>query len=218
MKRFVLTLFAVVVTAVVSFSAGEARADGFDAAYYAQRYPDVVAVLGTDPAALYNHYLTYGINEHRFQNAAEEASGQPAQPAAPAPAPEPARPVIPPDTYVDVDIENQTMTYYENGNVKLQSPCVTGDIGKGRGTPRGTFAITVCAKSKYLIGPTWKVWVDRWMRFTSGGCGLHDASWRSSFGGDIYKTNGSHGCVNLPHDTAIALYDMVCVGTPVVVH
>ena len=51
MKRFVLTLFAVV-GAVVFFSAGAARADGFDAAYYAQRYPDVVAVLGTDPAAL----------------------------------------------------------------------------------------------------------------------------------------------------------------------
>ncbi|MBR6452635.1 MAG: L,D-transpeptidase, partial [Lachnospiraceae bacterium] len=56
-----------------------------------------------------------------------------------------------------------------------------------------------------------------WMRF-SGNCGLHDASWRKAFGGDIYLHNGSHGCVNLPHDMAVALYDRVGIGTVVVVH
>ena len=37
-------------------------------------------------------------------------------------------------------------------------------------------------------------------------------------GGDIYTYNGSHGCVNLPHDVALKLYDMVDIGTMVVVH
>ena len=55
------------------------------------------------------------------------------------------------------------------------------------------------------------------MKFT-GAVGIHDASWRSKFGGDIYKYNGSHGCVNLPHDVALNLYDMVDIGTMVVVH
>ena len=57
--------------------------------------------------------------------------------------------------------------------------------------------------------------VKYWMAFYEGQ-GLHDASWRSSFGGNIYKHNGSHGCVNIPLDKAEALYDMVEVGTPVV--
>ncbi len=118
-------------------------------------------------------------------------------------------------TYIDVDIANQTLTYVEDGNVILSSPVVTG--GPGNSTPKGVFAINYTKDGKYLNGPTWHVWVDRWMRF-SGNCGLHDATWRKDFGGEIYKTNGSHGCVNLPHDVALQLYDMVSVGTTVVVH
>jgi lipoprotein-anchoring transpeptidase ErfK/SrfK len=39
------------------------------------------------------------------------------------------------------------------------------------------------------------------------GQGLHDAPWRSEFGGTIYQTNGSHGCINLPADAAKVIYD-----------
>lgn len=56
------------------------------------------------------------------------------------------------------------------------------------------------------------------MKFTNNSIGLHDASWRKSYGGEIYKTNGSHGCVNLPKEAAYQLYDMVNVGTSVIVH
>ena len=38
----------------------------FDAVYYATTYPDVVAALGADEVALYNHYVNYGINEGRL--------------------------------------------------------------------------------------------------------------------------------------------------------
>lgn len=37
----------------------------FDPAYYAETYPDVVAILGTDSQALMNHYLEYGMKEGR---------------------------------------------------------------------------------------------------------------------------------------------------------
>ena len=49
-----------------------------------------------------------------------------------------------------------------------------------------------------------------------GGIGIHDASWRSKYGGEIYKTNGSHGCINTPYNEVSALYDMVEIGTPCV--
>ena len=121
-------------------------------------------------------------------------------------------------TYVDVDIANQTMTLYVNGMSVLTSPCVTGTPKNNRSTPTGAFYIMEKIPGKRLKGDTWDVWVDRWMKFTKGAVGLHDASWRKKFGGNIYKTNGSHGCVNLPTDVAYSLYDLVVVGTPVIVH
>ena len=118
-------------------------------------------------------------------------------------------------TYVDVSIDTQTLTYFVNGAPVLVAPTVTGS--PGRSTPRGVFAIDSMIPGKYLTGPTWHVYVNRWMRF-SGNCGIHDANWRKSFGGEIYKHNGSHGCVNIPYDQAVALYNMVVIGTPVIVH
>ena len=46
--------------------------------------------------------------------------------------------------------------------------------------------------------------------------GLHDAYWRSRFGGEEYKRNGSHGCVNLPPENAQKLYRYVEAGMPVI--
>ena len=120
-----------------------------------------------------------------------------------------------PATYIDISIDNQTLVYYVNGNPVLVTPCVTGK--PGRSTPKGVFAINSCVPGKYLNGPTWHVWVNRWMRFC-GNVGIHDASWRKQFGGEIYKSNGSHGCVNIPSDQANLLYSMVGVGTTVIVH
>lgn len=38
----------------------------FNAVYYATKYPDVAAAIGTDAQALYNHYITYGQKEMRI--------------------------------------------------------------------------------------------------------------------------------------------------------
>ncbi|SFH70917.1 hypothetical protein SAMN04487830_10614 [Pseudobutyrivibrio sp. OR37] len=46
----------------------------FDAKYYAEKNADVVAVLGTDPATLLNHYMTSGIYEGRDASATFNAS------------------------------------------------------------------------------------------------------------------------------------------------
>jgi lipoprotein-anchoring transpeptidase ErfK/SrfK len=48
--------------------------------------------------------------------------------------------------------------------------------------------------------------------------GIHDASWRSTFGGTIYKTNGSHGCINAPRSIVTKIYDEIEAGTPVVAY
>ena len=55
-----------------------------------------------------------------------------------------------------------------------------------------------------------------WMPF-NGGVGFHDAPWRSEFGGDIYLTSGSHGCINMPASSAAQLYDLIDESIPIVV-
>ena len=59
--------------------------------------------------------------------------------------------------------------------------------------------------------------VSFWMPF-NGGIGIHDANWRYEFGRNIYMTNGSHGCVNMPPEMAGKLFELISAGTPVVVH
>lgn len=50
------------------------------------------------------------------------------------------------------------------------------------------------------------------------GVGLHDAKWRSRFGGGIYENDGSHGCINLPAAFAEQLFNKVRRGTPVIIY
>ena len=57
------------------------------------------------------------------------------------------------------------------------------------------------------------------MPFVGNMVGLHDASWQSYWGPEVYKTlDGSHGCVNLPPDIAEWCYGWIDVGTPVITH
>jgi lipoprotein-anchoring transpeptidase ErfK/SrfK len=218
-KTLLLILLTVAITIFTfTINAKAEAATGFDPVYYANEYPDVVNALGTNPTLLYQHYVIFGVKEGRYQNQYEEdnklvnTSGLNVNTAYA------IQPIPGYTNYVDIDISDQVVTYFENGVIKMQTPCVTGlDNGK-RNTPYGTFKILTKTPGKRLKGKTWNCWVDRWMRFTNNSIGLHDASWRSSFGGEIYKTNGSHGCVNLPKDAAYQLYDLVSVGTTVIVH
>ena len=68
-----------------------------------------------------------------------------------------------------------------------------------------------------LNGDNYSTPVNYWMPF-NGNVGLHDATWRKSFGGDIYLTSGSHGCVNLPFDKAREIYNIVDKTMPIIVY
>ena len=52
----------------------------------------------------------------------------------------------------------------------------------------------------------------------NGNVGMHDASWRSEFGGELYVTNGSHGCINLPTEKAAKIFETVEKGEAVFVY
>lgn len=117
--------------------------------------------------------------------------------------------------YVEIDLGNQTVYLVENGEITYQSKCVSGNLRKGRRTPEGIYSITYKQKNAILKGQDYASPVKYWMPFNKG-IGLHDANWRNKFGGVIYKNNGSHGCINLPIDSAKVFFENVETGTPVI--
>ena len=114
--------------------------------------------------------------------------------------------------YIVVSICNQTLKYYEYDELVLSSKVVTGINGK---TPIGNFKVLNKARDIILKGKDYESFVSYWIAFKGVAFGFHDASWRSQFGGTIYKYNGSHGCVNMPYSKVQKLYNMVSIGTPV---
>ena len=104
-----------------------------------------------------------------------------------------------------------------NGMRVLADNCVTGDAKKGYHTTVGIHQITFKDTNRTLKGSYGEAFVKYWMRFTAGGQGLHDAGWRRNFGSQIYVSNGSHGCVNLPRETAATIFANSYVGMPVIV-
>ena len=124
-------------------------------------------------------------------------------------------------TYVEVDLTAQHVYMVKDGAVVWDAPCVTGNLSKKYDTPEGIYSLDYKARDRVLRGEKkedgtyeYESPVSYWMPF-NGGIGLHDANWRSKFGGTIYQYSGSHGCVNLPPNKVPALYDLVYKGIPV---
>ena len=127
-------------------------------------------------------------------------------------------------TYAEVDLTNQHMFYFQDGQCVMQSSIVTGNPNKGHATPQGVYTLAYKAPNQVLRGKKlpdgtyeYESPVSYWMPF-NGGIGFHDATWQSAFGGARYLTYGSHGCVNMPVSAAAQLYGLIQAGVPVVCH
>ncbi|WP_029232064.1 L,D-transpeptidase [Butyrivibrio sp. VCB2006] len=121
------------------------------------------------------------------------------------------------DTYIEVDMNQQHLYYYVDGTLNMDMPVVTGNINRGRSTPAGVFDIYNKRYHTYLRGVDYVSYVNYWLGVNKG-VGIHDANWRSEFGDEIYKTDGSHGCINCPEEKISVLWEVAEVGTPVILH
>lgn len=119
------------------------------------------------------------------------------------------------NSYVEADLTNQHLYLYQDGEVVLETDFVSGKISNGSGTPAGIFGITYKTRDAVLRGRDYETPVKYWMPFY-GNYGMHDANWRGAFGGDIYLSNGSHGCINLPPSMAEQIYQYMSKGFPVI--
>lgn len=131
-----------------------------------------------------------------------------------------------PERYIDVDLSAQKAYFVDGAQVLWSADIVTGQPNLNRSTPTGVWQITSRKSGDInLKGPTkedgqpeWDSHVNFWMGVVGNIVGFHNAPWRSSFGGKIYQSNGSHGCINLSYQNGQKLYELVKIGDVVVVH
>lgn len=121
-------------------------------------------------------------------------------------------------SYIIVSLSYQTVWAYIGNDEIVEAPVITGRPSMP--TPRGLFYIQPSKESpSVLIGEDYKSPVQYWIPFLGNSYGLHDSPWQTSgYGGELYQTLGSHGCVNTPYYAVETLYNTFPIGTPVVVY
>lgn len=119
------------------------------------------------------------------------------------------------NTYVEINLTKQHLWFYKNGNLIVDGDIVTGNANSKYSTPPGTYQLVYKERNATLTGPNYATPVAFWMPF-NGDIGIHDATWRATFGGNIYQSDGSHGCVNAPYNLAESIFSNIDAGAPVI--
>jgi lipoprotein-anchoring transpeptidase ErfK/SrfK len=119
------------------------------------------------------------------------------------------------NTYVEINLTTQHIWFYNDGVLITEGPMVSGNADSQHATPAGIYSLTYKEKNAVLRGENYAAPVSYWMPF-NGDIGIHDATWRSKFGGEIYLTDGSHGCINTPYSVASKIFEYITQGAPVI--
>lgn len=127
------------------------------------------------------------------------------------------------NTYIEISIGRQYMWFYKDGQLIVETPVVTGTANGRHDTPRGVYEAWLMESNRFLIGNNddgskYKVPVKYWIQLDYTGVGIHDTYYRGSYGGNIYKYNGSHGCINTPLGNVSKIYSNLEKGTPTIIY
>lgn len=117
---------------------------------------------------------------------------------------------------IETDKTRQTVWGFENSEEFLESACVTGNVAQGYDTPVGIFYVTEKARNGKMT--LYGLSEYKYLIAYDGNYCFHDSSWRYDYGGDIYKTAGSHGCTNMPEEGARILYEHSYLGMLVLIY
>ncbi|MDD3338809.1 MAG: L,D-transpeptidase family protein [Lachnospiraceae bacterium] len=119
-------------------------------------------------------------------------------------------------TYVEVDLGKQHMYYYKNGSLIFEADFISGlPSDPDRKTPEGIYQLYYKQRDHVMKAAdgSYETPCSYWMPF-NGGIGFHDAIWQTEgFGGNLYETRGSHGCINMSLENAAKLYDLISAKT-----
>jgi lipoprotein-anchoring transpeptidase ErfK/SrfK len=119
------------------------------------------------------------------------------------------------NTYVEINLTTQHIWLYKDGILMVEGPIVSGTANSKYATPSGTYGLTYKERNAILRGENYAAPVSYWMPFNQD-IGIHDATWRSNFGGQIYIADGSHGCINTPYNVASTIFEYINQGSPVI--
>lgn len=122
--------------------------------------------------------------------------------------------------YSEVDLSAQEVFVYKKGKLVFSTTCITGKATPDRITRTGVYDIKEKKLTKTLTGADYSVPTRYWTRIMWTGTGYHYSS-RGDWGNwspTYYKTNGSHGCVNLTLSDARSVYNNTKIGDPVFIH
>lgn len=119
------------------------------------------------------------------------------------------------EDYVEVNLSKQYLWFYRKGKLVTEGAIVSGTVANGHATPPGVYSIDYKQANAILRGPGYACPVSFWMPFYNG-MGIHDATWRGQFGGQIYQYNGSHGCINSPYSLAEKIFEQMEPKIPII--
>lgn len=124
------------------------------------------------------------------------------------------------ENYTEISIKDQKVYVFRKGKVVFSCRCITGLPVEGRSTPTGAFYIKEHREEYTLTGADYSTPVTNWVRITWTGTGFHPATWQpwSSWNKELYKTRGSHGCINLAVPDAAKIYKLTKYREAVFIH
>jgi len=136
-----------------------------------------------------------------------------------------------PDKAITISLGEQVIRAYEHGQQVFWSYTTTGRPGLE--TDPGSFKV-YWKVSPWTMHSPWPKGSPYWypdskvqmVMWFNGGDGIHDAYWRSRYGpgtnGPHYdptgEDTGTHGCVNVPYNNMVWLWNWTPTGTPVIVY
>ena len=124
-------------------------------------------------------------------------------------------------TYSEVDISEQMVYVFQNGQVVYSAKCVTGlPSDATRSTKTGCWYIKDKKLEYTLTGADYTTPTKYWVRITWTGTGYHymnRSDW-DKWSPELYKTRGSHGCVNLQLEDDKNIYNLVSMRDMVFIH
>lgn len=120
--------------------------------------------------------------------------------------------------YIDINVKQQILSIFENGN--LVNSFLVSSGKKGMDTPPGEYQIR--NKSPRVWSKTYGLFMPFWMAVANDGkFGIHELpEWPGGYkeGANHLGTPVSHGCIRLGVGSAKTVYDWTEVGTPVVIY
>ena len=124
------------------------------------------------------------------------------------------------ENFTEIDLTAQKIYVWRNGKVAFKCRTISGKPVKDRQTRTGAYFIKEHQTHRILRGENYATPVNNWVRIMWTGTGFHGAPWQpwSRWSKTLYRSRGSHGCLNLSPSDSKKIYDLTKYREMVFIH